>query len=89
MAFVLLHMLTLISININGLRDGDKQLGFFHWLQSLPSVIDFVFIQESHCVSDAECLAWFRSSGFSFVASHGTKKFCGVIVLFSSVLLPC
>ena len=89
MAFVLLHMFTLISININGLRDGDKQLGFVHWLQSLPSVIDFVFIQESHCVSDAECLAWFRSSGFSFVASHGTKKFCGVIVLFSSVLLPC
>lgn len=85
MAFFLLFMFTLLSINANGLCNEDKRLSFIHWLQSLPSVIDFVCIRKSHCASDVECSAWFRSSGFSFVASHGTNRSCGVVVLFR----PC
>ena len=78
-------MFTLVSINANGLHVEDKWLGFIHWLQSLPVVVDIVCIQESHCVSDTECLSWFRTSGFSAVASSGTNKSCSVLVLFR----PC
>ena len=42
-------------------------------------------LQEAHCVSDAECQFWFRSSGFQSVVSHGSQKSCGCIILFR----PC
>ena len=50
MAFFLLLMFTVVSINVNGLRDRAKQLGFVHWLQSLPSVIDFFFVSKKTIV---------------------------------------
>ena len=60
----------------------DKRAGFLQWLHSLPVVVDVVCIQESHCVSLAECDLWFRSSGFPSVVSPGSKKSCGCVVLF-------
>ena len=75
-----------ISINANRLRMADKRAGFLQWLHSLPVVVDVVCIQESHCVSLAECDLWFRSSGFPSVVSPGSKKSCGCVVLFRPTL---
>lgn len=44
--------------------------------------VDVVCLQETHCISPAECSSWFSSSGFSFVLSPGSTHSCGNIVLF-------
>ena len=59
--------LTIISINVNGLRGPSKRAGFLHWLHSLPCIPDIVCLQEAHCMSSEECSSWFSSSGLSFV----------------------
>ena len=47
--------LTVISVNVNGLRDGDKRLGFLQWLSHLsPSV---VCLQGTHAVSNDDLLS--------------------------------
>ena len=78
-------MFTLLSLNINGSRDSSKRAAFSQWLRSLPATPDSVCLQESHCVSSAECQSWFLSSGYSYVSSPGTHKSCGCIILFC----PC
>ena len=78
--------LTIISINVNGLRGPSKRAGFLHWLHSLPSIPDIVCLQEAHCMSSEECSSWFSSSGLSFVVSPGSINSCGCIVLYRPVL---
>ena len=78
--------LLLVSVNVDGLRDQTKRAGFMHWLHSLPFVPDVVCLQEAHCTSPSECEYWFRSSGFSVVASSGSSRSCGCIVLFRPML---
>ena len=56
--------LSIISININGLRGLDKTSGLSQWVRSLPCTVDVVCIQEDHCTSVFECDSWCRSSGF-------------------------
>ena len=71
--------LTIISINVNGLRGPSKRAGFLHWLHSLPSIPNIVCLQEAHCMSSEECL--------SFVVSPGSINSCGCIVLYRPVLV--
>ena len=78
--------LTIISINVNGLRGPLKRAGFLLWLHSLPSIPDIVCLQETHCMSSEECSSWFSSSGLSFVVSPGSINSCGCIVLYRPVL---
>ena len=73
---------SIISLNINGIRSPDKCAGLLQWLRSLPVVPNVVSLQEVHCVSDAQCQSWFLSSGFQSVVSPGSNKFCGCIILF-------
>ena len=77
--------LSIIQFNTNGIRNPDKRAGLLQWLRSLSVVPDVVCLQETHCVSDVECQSWFRSSGFHSVASPGSQKSCGCIILFR----PC
>ena len=78
----LLRSVFLPSLDVNGLRDPTKRGGLLHWLRALPSLPDFVCLQETHCTSVAECSSWFLSSGYSFVSSPGSVKSCGCILLF-------
>lgn len=78
--------LSIISLNVNGLRESSKRDGLVQWLRSLPVTADVVCLQETHCISDVECNSWFSSSGFSFVLSPGTRRSGGCIVLYRSVL---
>ena len=78
--------LTIISINVNGLRGPSKHAGFLHWLHSLPCIPDIVCLQEAHCMSSEECSSWLSSSGLSFVVSPRSINSCGCIVLYCPVL---
>ena len=69
--------LTVISINVNGLRGPSKRAGYLHWLHSLPCIPDIVCLQEAHCMSSEECSSWFYSSGLPFVVSPGSINSCG------------
>ena len=73
-------MPSLLSININGLRDPVKRAAFVRWIHSLNS--DLCCIQESHSVSDVELTSWFSASGYTAIASHGSTKSSGVIILY-------
>ena len=74
--------LTILTLNVNGLRDHAKRAGLLRWLQALPSVPDVVCLQETHCTSLAEDQTWFLSSVFECSVSPGTARSAGCIVLF-------
>lgn len=77
--------LSIISVNVNGLCDHDKQAGLVQWLHSLPSRADVVCLQECHCVS-VEVSFWFPGSGLLCVVFPGSNHSCGCIVLFQPSL---
>ena len=78
--------LSIISLNINGLRDVDKRRGVMQWLNSLPSPVDVICLQETRCLSVAECRFWFLSSGYTCLVSPGSARSCGCILLFRPTL---
>lgn len=77
--------LSVLSLNVNGLRDPNKRVGLIQWLRSLPTV-DVICLQETHYVSEAECHSWFVRSGFNSVVSPGSNHSCGCIVLYRPAL---
>ena len=74
--------LSIITINVNGLRDAAKHAGVVRWLQALPTPIDIVCLQEVHCTSVEECTRWFSFTGLFCVASPGSAHSCGCVVLY-------
>ena len=78
--------LSIISLNINGLRDVDKRRGVMQWLNSLPSPVDVLCLQETHCLSETECRFWFLSSGYTCLVSPGSAHSCGCVMLFRPTL---
>ena len=82
----LIMALSIISLNVNGLRESFRCKGLLQWLRSLSVTVDVVSLQETHCTSDVECHSWFSSSGFSFVLSPGTCRSDSCIVLYCPVL---
>ena len=73
--------LTIISLNVYGLRDQDKRSGLQQWISSLPLNIDIICLQEAHVVLQAEASLWFASAGFTAASSPGSNRSCGVIIL--------
>lgn len=88
MAFfqIVIMALSILSLNCNGLRDQSKRLGLLQWLRSMPVSPDIVCLQETHCLSVAECSLWFRSSGCLSALSPGSSHSCGCIILFRRTL---
>ena len=74
--------LSIITVNVNGLRDRDKRAGFMQWLRSLPSPADVVCLQECHCVSVDEVSYWFPGSGLLCAVSPGSNHSCSCVILF-------
>ena len=74
--------LSIITINVNGLRDAVKRAGVVQWLQALLSPIDIVCLQEVHCTSVEECTRWFSSTGLFCVVSSGFVHSFGCVVLY-------
>ena len=77
---------SVISLNCNGLRDVDKCRGVMQWLNSLLSLADVICLQETHCLSEAECRTWFSSSGLSGLGSPSSARLCGCIMFFRPIL---
>ena len=80
--FIIVVMLSILTLNCNGIRDWSKGVGLVQWLQSLPVGADIVCLHETHCLSSSECSSWFLSSSFSSVTYPGSSNSCGCIVLF-------
>ena len=78
--------LSIISLNVNGLRESSKREGLLQWLRFLSVTVDVVSLQETHCTSDVECHSWFSSSGLSFILSPGTRRSGGCIILYCPIL---
>ena len=76
--------ISVATLNINGLRDCNKRLGFLHWL--CRSNFDVVCLQEVHTLSSEECSLWFSSTGFQAVVSPGSNRARGTVVLFKPSL---
>ena len=87
MISLFLMALSIVSLNVNGLRDSTKRGAFMQWLRCLPVCVDVICLQESHCVSDVEGHSWFSSSGFNFVVSPGSCRSGGCVLLFHPCLL--
>ena len=80
--FSLVIALSVLSLNCNGIRDQSKRAGLIQWLRSLPVTVDVVCLQETHCVSLAECVSWFSSSSFLSCQSPGSNHSCGCVILY-------
>ena len=74
--------LSILTLKCNCIRDQSKRTGLLQWLCSLPASVDVICLQETHCISVAECSLWFQSSGFGSVVSCGSSHSCGCIILF-------
>ena len=79
--------LSIISLNVYGLRDQDKRSGLRQWISSLPLTVDIVCLQETHVASQAEASLWFSPAGFTVASSPGTNRSCGVMLARPSCLM--
>ena len=72
-------MLSILTLNVNGMRDSSKRHRIFQFCKSLN--VDFVFLQESHitCLDDANI--WSIEWGGGLYASYGSSSKCGTIIL--------
>ena len=77
--------ISVVTLNVNGLRDVNKRIAFLHWLSRLCS--DVVCLQEVHALSLEECSSWFSSFGFQVAFSPATNHSRGTSILFKSSLV--
>ena len=75
---------SLVSVNVNGLRDADKRLSFLQWLSHHSPLV--VCLQETHALSADELSQWFSRFGFLCLRSFGSSHSCGVAILYRPVL---
>ena len=74
--------LNIFSLNVRGIRDGNKRREIFRWLKRYYNADkNFTFIQESHSVKTDENI-WKNEWGANIVYSHGTNNSKGVMILF-------
>ena len=79
--FVALSMaISIATLNINGLRDVNKRMGFIQWLHLLN--YDVLCLQESYIISREECCAWFSSAGYDSIISPGSNRSRGSVILY-------
>lgn len=71
--------LSIISLNVNGLRDQKKRWLLFDFLKR--SKFDVVLLQETHVASVNDCILWNRESGYKGYWSLGSSSSCGVGLL--------
>ena len=71
--------LSIITLNVNGIRAEKKRLVLFDFLKS--SSFDVMFLQEAHIATVEDCIRWNRESGFKGYWSLGATNSCGVGIL--------
>ena len=73
-------LLSIISINANGLRDRSKRLNLFSLFNTKKHNI--IFIQETHCNDENESQIWSQEWNGRSLWNNGNSKSRGVAVLF-------
>lgn len=76
--------LSLVSVNVNGLRDADKLFSFLQWLLHLS--LSMVCLQDTSALSSDELSVWFLWFGYLCLSSFGSSHSCGVAILYDPVL---
>lgn len=72
--------LSVISLNVNGIRDQMKRHNFFHFLRNTRA--DIILLQETHSTLQDERV-WSNEWGNRIVFCHGTNFSKGVAILFN------
>ena len=72
--------LTLISVNVRGIRDQKKRKNIFEWAKTKKG--DVIFLQETYSSPDIEKI-WKRDWDGQMFFSHGTSHSRGVLVLIA------
>ena len=75
------HMLKLLSLNVRGLRNGNKRRAIFSCLKKSQKAIIFC-LQETYSSPEDEKL-WSTEWGASIIYSHGTTHSKGVCILLN------
>ena len=70
--------LTLVTVDVNGLRDANKRARLLHKLSHLSA--SFVCLQETHISSCSDGEHWFSSFGFQVVSSPGSVRSLTVVL---------
>ena len=74
--------LTFATINVCGIKNRNKRIAVFAWLNSLK--IDVIFLQETHCHLRKEEKIWSREWGSKCLWSRGSNNSRGVAILFNN-----
>ena len=75
---------SIVTINVNGLRDKGKRLKLFHYFEKKK--YDIIFAQETHCGSDDEVVLWSNQWSGKSIWNNGSSQSKGVAVLFKKQL---
>ena len=78
--------LSLMTLNVNGMRDSRKRSRIFQFCKSLG--VDFVFLQETHIVNEDDVHTWSFEWGGGLHASFGSSTSCGSVILVSPRWTP-
>jgi len=84
------EQITILSLNVNGLRDSAKRINFFSWLKLFPH--DIILLQDTH-FSPSDQTLWTQQWGLPVVwSSHNavlsTNRSCTLSLLPSPQPLP-
>ena len=75
------NSLSLLTLNVNGMRDSQKRSRIFQFCKSLG--VDFALLQETHIVNQDEVHTWSFEWGGGLHASFGSTSSCGTVILVS------
>ena len=71
--------ISVVSLNVNGLRDHRKRRLLFDFLKY--EKFDVIFLQETHIATVEDCVKWNKESGLKGYWSLGLCNSCGVGIL--------
>jgi exodeoxyribonuclease-3 len=71
--------MSVVSLNVNGLRDHRKRRLLFEFLKN--EKFDVIFLQETHIATVEDCVKWNKESGLKGYWSLGLSNSCGVGIL--------
>lgn len=75
-------MVSIASINVNGLRNANKRQCILNWFNNKR--FDILFLQETHCANAEEAHEWVKDWKGTTIGNYGTHLFRGVSVLISN-----
>ena len=76
-----MSVLTIATLNVNGLRNPSKRFALDRFLCSIQ--VDIVGVQETHRATDEEAQEYSKDFPYDILCNLGTSQQNGVAILFS------